>query len=303
MPVRTRVGHSFIKAEMARDGCGLRRRALGALLLPRLLVRRHRHARGDARARRARRAGPAPLAELVAEFYRYVASGEINSTVDDQARAARRDPRAFADRASSVDELDGLTVELPTAPGSTCARPTPNRCCGSTSRARPTKRCPRCATKRSPSSAADGELRGLRCRSTRTCSRCWPARATITRRCASRCRSAPSRWSAPCACPGSRSRTASRCCCWTRRHPVRTASADPPTRLTSMAFDEQLLEDAARLERRDEHRLLWGLATAGAQVRRAVDTVGDFGIEQLRGPRCRGRCWSPPTPRRPRHPG
>ena len=37
MPVRTRVGHSFIKAEMAAHRRGLRRRALGALLLPRLL--------------------------------------------------------------------------------------------------------------------------------------------------------------------------------------------------------------------------------------------------------------------------
>lgn len=50
-----------------------------------------------------------------------------------------------------------------------------------------------------------------------------------------------------------------------------------------MTFDEALLEDAARLEQRDEHRLLWALATAGAQVRRAIETVGDFGIEQLRG--------------------
>ena len=44
-----------------RDGPhrrGLRRRALRALLLPRLLAGRHRHARRDARARRARRAGP-----------------------------------------------------------------------------------------------------------------------------------------------------------------------------------------------------------------------------------------------------
>ena len=50
-----------------------------------------------------------------------------------------------------------------------------------------------------------------------------------------------------------------------------------------MPFDEALLEDVARLEQRDEHRLLWGLATAGAQVRRAVETVGDFDIEELRG--------------------
>jgi hypothetical protein len=50
-----------------------------------------------------------------------------------------------------------------------------------------------------------------------------------------------------------------------------------------MTFDEGLLEDATRLEARDEARLLWALATAGAQVRRAVETVADFGIERLRG--------------------
>src|SRR4051812_36093011 len=50
-----------------------------------------------------------------------------------------------------------------------------------------------------------------------------------------------------------------------------------------MAFDEGLLDDRAGIEERDEHRLLWALATAGAQVRRAVETVADFGIERLRG--------------------
>jgi len=48
-------------------------------------------------------------------------------------------------------------------------------------------------------------------------------------------------------------------------------------------FDDTLLDDTARLEQRDDARLLWSLATAGAQVRRAVDTVGDFGVERLRG--------------------
>ena len=53
-PVRTRVGHSFIKATMARDRRDLRRRAQRALLLPRLLARRL----GDAgRAAHAGRAG------------------------------------------------------------------------------------------------------------------------------------------------------------------------------------------------------------------------------------------------------
>lgn len=50
-----------------------------------------------------------------------------------------------------------------------------------------------------------------------------------------------------------------------------------------MTFDESVLDDAARLEQRDEQRLLWSLATAGAQIRRAVDTMGDFGVERLRG--------------------
>lgn len=48
-------------------------------------------------------------------------------------------------------------------------------------------------------------------------------------------------------------------------------------------FDEGLLDDPVRLLHRDDQRLLWALATAGAQVRRAIETLGDFGIETLRG--------------------
>lgn len=50
-----------------------------------------------------------------------------------------------------------------------------------------------------------------------------------------------------------------------------------------MAFDEALLDDEDALARRDGQRLLWTLATAGAQVRRAIDTYDDFGVERLRG--------------------
>ncbi|WP_375499811.1 SIS domain-containing protein [uncultured Jatrophihabitans sp.] len=50
-----------------------------------------------------------------------------------------------------------------------------------------------------------------------------------------------------------------------------------------MSFDELLLDEPARLEQRDQSRLLWSLATAGAQVRRAVETAVDFGVESLRG--------------------
>jgi hypothetical protein len=48
-------------------------------------------------------------------------------------------------------------------------------------------------------------------------------------------------------------------------------------------FDEAALADGERLERRDEQRLLWTLATAGAQVRRAIDLHDEFGVERLRG--------------------
>ena len=111
-PIRTRVGHSFIKGEMAHAGAvfGGEHSAhyyfrdfwfadTGMLAAMHVLA-----ALGEQ---------PRTLAELTAEFSRYVSSGEINSTVDDQAGrvAAIRD--AFAGRAASVDELDGLTVELP----------------------------------------------------------------------------------------------------------------------------------------------------------------------------------------------
>jgi glucose/mannose-6-phosphate isomerase len=50
-----------------------------------------------------------------------------------------------------------------------------------------------------------------------------------------------------------------------------------------VSIEEGVLDDLALLEQRDEQRLLYSLATAGAQVRRAVETVGDFGVERLRG--------------------
>ena len=91
-PVRTRVGHSFIKATMAETDAVFGGEHSGPLLLPRLLARRLRHARRAARAGRARPRRDRPLSELLAPYARYVATGEINSTVADQA--ARRSPRS-----------------------------------------------------------------------------------------------------------------------------------------------------------------------------------------------------------------
>jgi phosphomannomutase len=111
VPVRTRVGHSFIKAEMARIGAvfggehsahyyfrDFWRADTGMLAAMHVLA-----ALGE---------GEQTLAELTSQFGRYVASGEINSTVADQADRVAAVRAAFADRTSSSDELDGLTIEL-----------------------------------------------------------------------------------------------------------------------------------------------------------------------------------------------
>jgi phosphomannomutase len=111
-PIRTRVGHSFIKAEMAREGAvfGGEHSAhyyfrdfwfadTGMLAAMHVLAALGEQDR--------------TLADLTAEYSRYVASGEINSTVDDQAGRVAAVRETFADRASDIDELDGLTVQLP----------------------------------------------------------------------------------------------------------------------------------------------------------------------------------------------
>ena len=67
--------------------------------------------------------------------------------------------------------------------------------------------------------------------------------------------------------------TASRCCCSTRRRPGRTGSATRGRLSGGDVFDEAVLDDAdaARAARR-ARGCCGTLATAGAQVRRAVDT-------------------------------
>jgi phosphomannomutase len=52
-----------------------------------------------------------PLSELLAEFSRYVATGEINSTVADQASVVAEIEREYGARDGvTLDHLDGLTV-------------------------------------------------------------------------------------------------------------------------------------------------------------------------------------------------
>ena len=54
-----------------------------------------------------------PLSQLAAEYARYPASGEINSTVTDQQGRLAAIEQHYAGRSgATVDHLDGLTVEL-----------------------------------------------------------------------------------------------------------------------------------------------------------------------------------------------
>jgi phosphomannomutase len=110
VPVRTRVGHSFIKEEMARTDAVFGgehsahyyfrefwRADTGMLAALHVL---------SALAGQTR-----PLSEFAAQFARYVASGEINSEVPDPAGRTEAVRAAFAGRpAVDTDDLDGLTV-------------------------------------------------------------------------------------------------------------------------------------------------------------------------------------------------
>ena len=110
VPLRTRVGHSFIKAEMAKTGAifGGEHSAhyyfrdfwgadTGMLAALHVLA-----ALGEQ---------PGPLSQLLADFTRYSASGEINSTVSDQAERLGAVRATYEGKPDvSIDELDGLTV-------------------------------------------------------------------------------------------------------------------------------------------------------------------------------------------------
>src|SRR4051794_841158 len=107
--IRSRVGHSFIKAEMAkhdavfggehsahyyfRDNYRADSGLIAALLVLEIMSKAER-----------------PLSELRKEFERYAGSGEINTTVDDQQAVIDKVAAAFT--AGEQDHLDGLTVDM-----------------------------------------------------------------------------------------------------------------------------------------------------------------------------------------------
>jgi phosphomannomutase len=113
-PVRTRVGHSYIKAEMARSGAvfGGEHSAhyyfrdfwfadTGMLAAMHVLAALGEQDR--------------PLAEIARGYERYVSSGELNSTVRDQAAIVEVIRTWALGKGAGIDELDGLTVTAPEA--------------------------------------------------------------------------------------------------------------------------------------------------------------------------------------------
>jgi phosphomannomutase len=110
IPVRTRVGHSFIKARMAETGA-----VFGGEHSGHFYFRDFWYADSGMLAAlhvlAALGEQDAPLSSILAGYGRYVATGEINSEVADQAGATARVRAEFASRPGvTSDELDGLTI-------------------------------------------------------------------------------------------------------------------------------------------------------------------------------------------------
>ncbi len=109
IPVRTRVGHSFIKQVMKETGAVFGGEHSG-----------HYYFRDNYRAdsgilamlvlMQVMSEDGRPLSELRLDYEPYVGSGEINYDVADQASATAAVAAAYSD--ARIDRLDGLTVDL-----------------------------------------------------------------------------------------------------------------------------------------------------------------------------------------------
>ena len=112
VPVRTRVGHSFIKATMAETGAVFGGEHSGHFYFrdfwradSGMLAALH------AIAALGETAPGTTFSSLLAPFDRYAASGEINTEVADQAAVTREIREEFIARGfTDIDDLDGMTV-------------------------------------------------------------------------------------------------------------------------------------------------------------------------------------------------
>jgi phosphomannomutase len=109
-PVRTRVGHSFIKAKMAETNAVFGGEHSGHFYFrdfwfadSGMLAALHVLAALGHDSR--------PLSAMLQDFSRYAASGEVNSEVADQAATTAKVKDIYSERPGvTLDELDGLTV-------------------------------------------------------------------------------------------------------------------------------------------------------------------------------------------------
>jgi phosphomannomutase len=109
-PVRTRVGHSFIKATMAETGAVFGGEHSGHFYF-RDFWRADSGMLAALHALAALAESDRPLSGLLADYERYVTSGELNSVVDDATGVVDALRRTYAGRSDvGLDELDGLTV-------------------------------------------------------------------------------------------------------------------------------------------------------------------------------------------------
>jgi phosphomannomutase len=106
--VRTRVGHSFIKAVMAKEGA-----VFGGEHSAHFYFRDFWNADTGMLAAMHVLAAlgeqDGPLSDLAREYEPYVSSGEINSEVADKPAAVERVRQDFADEDLTIDTLDGST--------------------------------------------------------------------------------------------------------------------------------------------------------------------------------------------------
>ena len=114
VPVRSRVGHSYIKALMAETGAVFGGEHSGHFYF-KDFWRADSGALAALHALAALGESDQTISQLLAPFKRYVASGEVNSKVADSAQVIKVIREKYAALAEfKIDELDGLTVSTST---------------------------------------------------------------------------------------------------------------------------------------------------------------------------------------------
>jgi phosphomannomutase len=110
VPVRSRVGHSYIKALMAETGAVFGGEHSGHFYF-KDFWRADSGALAALHALAALGESDQTISQLLAPFKRYVASGEVNSQVADSAQVMKVIREKYAALSEfEIDELDGLTV-------------------------------------------------------------------------------------------------------------------------------------------------------------------------------------------------